>query len=108
CRMCSLDFCGDDWPSFEQRALCRLSFRSGVDDLRGNNGSLDWSKSGTTVAREHRRSIIERDVRLVSKFLRYWLPVLIWLVMIFVGSTDLMSTEHTSRIIGPILRWLHP
>jgi len=36
------------------------------------------------------------------------LPILIWLIMIFVGSTDLMSTEHTSRIIGPILRWLHP
>jgi VanZ family protein len=47
-------------------------------------------------------------VRLISKFLRYWLPVLIWLGVIFVGSTDLMSTEHTSRIIGPILRWLHP
>ena len=44
----------------------------------------------------------------VSKFLRYWAPVLIWLVLIFIGSTDLMSAEHTSRIIGPILRWLHP
>jgi len=47
-------------------------------------------------------------VRLVSKFLRYWLPLVIWLIMIFIGSTDLMSAEHTSRIIGPILRWLHP
>ena len=47
-------------------------------------------------------------MRPVSKFLRYWLPILIWLIMIFVGSTDLMSAEHTSRIIGPILRWLHP
>ena len=47
-------------------------------------------------------------MRLVSKFLRYWLPLVIWLIMIFIASTDLMSAEHTSRIIGPILRWLHP
>jgi VanZ family protein len=47
-------------------------------------------------------------VRLISKFLKYWLPIVIWLIMIFIGSTDLMSAQHTSRIIGPILRWLHP
>jgi VanZ family protein len=41
-------------------------------------------------------------------FLKYWLPVLLWLGVIFIGSTDLMSAEHTSRIIGPILRWLRP
>ena len=36
------------------------------------------------------------------------MPVLIWLSLIFIGSTDLLSAEHTSRIIGPILRWLDP
>ena len=41
-------------------------------------------------------------------FLKYWLPVLIWLGVIFVGSTDLMSAEHTSRIIGPLLHWFKP
>ena len=41
-------------------------------------------------------------------FLKYWLPVLIWLAVIFVGSTDLMSAEHTSRFIGPFLRWFVP
>jgi VanZ family protein len=44
----------------------------------------------------------------ISKFFGYWAPVLIWMGLIFIGSTDLMSAEHTSRIIGPILRWLHP
>jgi VanZ family protein len=44
----------------------------------------------------------------VKSFLKYWLPVLIWLGLIFIGSTDLMSAEHTSRIIGPILRWFNP
>lgn len=41
-------------------------------------------------------------------FLKYWLPLLIWLGVIFVGSTDLMSVEHTSRFIVPILLWLKP
>lgn len=41
-------------------------------------------------------------------FIKYWFPVLLWLALIFVGSTDLMSAEHTSRIIGPFLRWFNP
>ena len=44
----------------------------------------------------------------MRSFLKDWLPVLIWLGLIFIGSTDLMSAEHTSRIIGPILRWFNP
>jgi VanZ family protein len=39
---------------------------------------------------------------------KYWLPVLLWMVFIFIGSTDLMSAEHTSRFIGPFLRWFAP
>jgi VanZ family protein len=30
------------------------------------------------------------------------------MAIIFAGSTDLMSAEHTSRIIVPLLRWLFP
>lgn len=41
-------------------------------------------------------------------FLRYWLPVVLWLGLITLGSTDLLSTQRTSRIIGPLLRWLIP
>ena len=41
-------------------------------------------------------------------FLKYWLPLLIWLGVIFVGSTSVMSTEHTSRYIVPFLLWLTP
>jgi VanZ family protein len=44
----------------------------------------------------------------VHLFLKYWLPVLAWMIFIFVGSTDLLSAEHTSRFIGPFLRWLTP
>jgi VanZ family protein len=42
------------------------------------------------------------------RFLRYWLPVIVWTALIFVGSTDLMSAEQTSRIIAPLLRRLKP
>ena len=44
----------------------------------------------------------------MSRFLKYWLPLPIWLGVIFVGSTDLMSAEHTSRFMVPILLWLKP
>jgi VanZ family protein len=44
----------------------------------------------------------------VKVFLKYWLPVLIWLGFIFIGSTDLMSAEHTSRFLIPFLHWLKP
>jgi VanZ family protein len=30
------------------------------------------------------------------------------MIFIFIGSTDLMSAEHTSRFIGPFLRWFAP
>jgi len=41
-------------------------------------------------------------------FLKYWLPVIAWMALIFAASTDLMSSQRTSRIIGPLLRWLFP
>ncbi|HSV63434.1 MAG TPA: VanZ family protein [Chthoniobacterales bacterium] len=44
----------------------------------------------------------------VRRFLKYGLPVLVWMIFIFIGSTDLLSAEHTSRFIGPFLRWFAP
>ena len=44
----------------------------------------------------------------IRLFIKYWLPVLLWMLFIFIGSTDLMSAEHTSRFIGPFLRWFSP
>ena len=44
----------------------------------------------------------------MKSFLKYWLPVLIWLGFIFVGSTDAFSAEQTSRFLIPLLRWLKP
>ena len=42
------------------------------------------------------------------RWLNAFLPVVLWMSIIFIGSTDLGSTQRTSRIIGPILRWFNP
>jgi VanZ family protein len=37
-----------------------------------------------------------------------YLPALLWMLAIFVASTDLGSNQRTSRLIGPFLRWFKP
>lgn len=41
-------------------------------------------------------------------FLKYWLPVLLWMAVIFTASSDTRSFEHSSRLIAPLLHWLFP
>jgi VanZ family protein len=41
-------------------------------------------------------------------FLGYWLPVLIWMMLIFSASSDTHSYEHSSWLVEPLLRWLFP
>jgi VanZ family protein len=41
-------------------------------------------------------------------FLKYWLPALIWMALIFSASSDSHSYEHSSRLIAPLLHWLFP
>ena len=45
---------------------------------------------------------------LFPHWLRTWGPALLWAAMIFVLSTDSFSSDHTSRIVEPLLRWLFP
>ena len=35
-------------------------------------------------------------------------PLLLWAALICYASTGAMSADHTSRFIGPLLRWLFP
>jgi VanZ family protein len=42
----------------------------------------------------------------MKSFLKYWLPVLGWLVLTFIGSTNVLSVQNTSRFIVPFLLWL--
>jgi len=41
-------------------------------------------------------------------FIKYWLPVLAWMVIIFSASSDTMSFQHSSRILAPMIHWLFP
>lgn len=41
-------------------------------------------------------------------FLGSWLPVVLWMAIIFGFSTDMGSSRRTSRLIGPFLRWIYP
>ncbi len=40
--------------------------------------------------------------------MKSWLPVLVWVLVIFSASADSASGQHSSRIIGPIIRWFYP
>jgi VanZ family protein len=48
------------------------------------------------------------DVSKAQTFLKYWVPVFFWMGIIFFGSSDSRSWQHSSRIIEPLLRWLVP
>ena len=37
-----------------------------------------------------------------------WLWVVLWMLVIFLFSTSVFSGDNTSRIIGPILKWISP
>ncbi|MEP6685847.1 MAG: VanZ family protein [Verrucomicrobiota bacterium] len=41
-------------------------------------------------------------------FARFWGALILWMLFIFSASTDALSAEHTSRFLGPFLRWLKP
>jgi VanZ family protein len=41
-------------------------------------------------------------------FVTRWVPVIAWMLLIFAGSSDALSAEHTSRFIVPFLLWLNP
>jgi VanZ family protein len=45
---------------------------------------------------------------LVPSLVKYWIPVVAWMLLIFVASGDLLSAEHTSRFLVPLLHWIAP
>jgi VanZ family protein len=47
-------------------------------------------------------------VLLFRSFLKFWLPPLVWMAVIFTASGDAQSYVHSSRFLEPLLRWLFP
>ncbi len=44
----------------------------------------------------------------MHRFLRAFWPTFLWMGVIFLMSTDLGATQHTGRILTPLLRWFYP
>ena len=44
----------------------------------------------------------------MRNFLKYWLPVFVWMAVIFGASADSHSHERSASIVKPLLRWLFP
>jgi VanZ family protein len=42
------------------------------------------------------------------RFLRYWLPVIVWMALIFSASGDKKSSQTSSRLIAPIVKFFVP
>lgn len=53
-------------------------------------------------------SRFHRDVSKSKRFFLYWLPVLLWMMVIFSASADSHSYQHSSRLLEPLLHWLFP
>jgi VanZ family protein len=53
------------------------------------------------------RSEVEGRARSWSRVRRY-APLVVWMGVIFFASTGEFSASNTSRIIGPLLKWLFP
>lgn len=39
---------------------------------------------------------------------KYWLPVALWMTVIFSASADTQSYQHSSMLFVPLLHWLFP
>ena len=45
---------------------------------------------------------------MLRSFVKFWLPALVWMLIIFSASSDSHSSQHSSCFFEPLLRWLFP
>jgi VanZ family protein len=88
------------WPS---KAGVIFASRAFVCQITGR-----LANSNAILVAPLRRVRLSCAVPKLRAFLKYWLPPLLWLTVIFTGSSDSKSYEHSSRFVEPILRWLFP
>ena len=48
------------------------------------------------------------SLRSLLNLLNYWLPVVLWMSLIFAGSGDSKSGNRSSQLIGPFVRFFAP
>jgi VanZ family protein len=49
-----------------------------------------------------------RQEMIVIRYFRYWLPLVLWMSIILWMSTETFSSENTSSVIEPVIRYLMP
>jgi len=76
--------------------------------LRSGSPSLIAPATHTFAVAAACRPLLPCTVQRIRLFVRYWLPVLVWMGVIFSASGDSNSAARSSRIIGPLVRWLLP
>ncbi|MCX6876889.1 MAG: VanZ family protein [Verrucomicrobia bacterium] len=47
-------------------------------------------------------------MRIKRPVFKFWLPPLIWMLVIFSASGDAASARHSSRVFVPLMHWLFP
>ena len=55
-----------------------------------------------------RRAVRGNDLRPGSEIAHAWLWMLAWIALVQIFASGLFSASETSRLIGPLLRWLFP
>lgn len=45
---------------------------------------------------------------MILTWLRAWWPAIVWCTLIFLASTDSLSSDNTSRLFVPLFHWLFP
>jgi len=54
------------------------------------------------------KSLLPFGVANKRSVLVHWLPALVWMVIIFSASSDRLSLQHSSHLLGPLVHWLFP
>ena len=67
-----------------------------------------WSFRSLSDCRLPQIPLSSRRVSKSKRFLLYWLPLILWMCIIFTASSDTQSAHHSSVIFEPFIRWLFP
>jgi VanZ family protein len=84
------------------------SGRSGIRPYRlwGNRRSNLSDGNRANFIATPQNGLFSSGVPRLWSFAKYWLPVILWMTLIFSASADSKSGQRSSRIIAPLLRWL--
>jgi len=75
--------------------------------LGNRKAALDLGEISISDCRNAKITLSFRVPKL-RNLLKYWLPPLAWMCLIFSASADTKSYQHTTSLFEPLLHWLFP